>query len=923
MSVWAGCLWEASPLCGPVALLMLALGLWQAARRHDGRALALTLIALFLLGAGLAGGRRVVAQMSPVARAAGDGHTLQISGRVVSEPRATPFGSWTIMRVSAVAGHRAAGRVLLRPDEEHLAVGQAVMTVARISSLPDGPFGRYLRDAGVVATADPVGALEVGPAPALMAVTTTVRSRALRVFDAALPPTHAALLGGVVVGARDGLPTDELAATGLSHLVVVSGRHVAVLLAGVMMLTATCGLGVRGRCRLALVAVWWFVVLTRWEPSVLRAAAMATVGLVGMLCGRPRDSVHTLAMTVMVLLLIDPLLARQVGFALSVLATAGVMAALQWTGASRTLPVVLSATIGAQVATAPVLLTLAGTVPLAALPANVVAGPAAAVAQTLGLVAAGFAALQMPGAVAGTRLAGLPIGVVWWSATAFVGLPALTAGHLIALLCPPLLAVALRLPRATVAGVAVVSVAVAVVLLRLPPPAPAALQLTVFDVGQGDGLLVEAPGGPGGARMVVDGGADPEVLVGRLSARRIRALDAVVLTHGDHDHSGGLAAVLRRVNVAALLVPSGAGAPPHTLADSAVEAIGVARARSIPVIGVHAGMRFALGTSVVEVLAPPSRMRPDAERNSGSVVLRVTGRHGRILLTGDSDARAQQPLLGRPGRLHADVLKVPHHGGATNAEGFLDAVRATAAVVSLGSDNSYGHPDPTTVADLAPVPVWRTDHHGTVTLTLGPNGVTVHTDRAGSGDVYTAPDGDATSDVSVHRPRGAAAAPRGRTVARRAARRRAGRGRRPARRRSPRARHARSAHRVVVRRSSRGARPRGPRAAFRHRVRTCRRARTGTSRSGRDPAGQRHRPHHEAGKGHQGRGRPHRCRTTTRMGREQVGRARARRVSPASAQGERRRGRRHRQPRRARRLTDRREGVPGRRRRAPWRHRRT
>jgi competence protein ComEC len=862
VSLWAGCLWEASPLCAAAAVLILVLAVWHAARAQARPALALALVGLFLLGAGLAGGRRAVAQLSPVAHAAADGHMLQISGRVASEPRATPFGSWTIMRVSAVGGRRAAGRVLLRPDVD-LAVGQAVGTTARISPLPDGPFGRYLHDAGVVATADPVGDVEVGAAPWLVAVTTTVRARALRVFEATLPPTLAALLAGVVVGARDGQPTDELAAAGLSHLVVVSGRHVAVLLAGLVLLTAACGVGVRGRCRLALAAVWWFVVLTRWEPSVLRAAVMGSVGLVGMLRGRPRATVHTLAMTVVVLLVIDPLLARQIGFVLSVLATAGVLAALRWTGASRPLHIALSATVGAQVATAPVLLTLAGSLPLAALPANLVAGPAAAVAQTLGLLAAGFAALQIPGAVALTRLAGLPIGVVWWSATAFTGLPALTAGHLVAVLCPPLLGVVLRLGRATVAGIATVSVAAAVVLLRLPPPAPSALQLTVFDVGQGDSLLVEAPGGRDGARMVVDAGADTSVLAGELSARRIRTLDAVVLTHGDHDHSGGLAEVLRRVDVAALLVPSGVGSAPHTLAASAVEAIGVARARRVPVIGVHAGMRFTLGTSAVEVLAPSRRMPPHAPRNSGSVVLRVTGAHGRMLLTGDSDALAQQPLLGQPGRLRAEVLKVPHHGGATNAEGFLDAVGATVAVASLGRDNSYGHPHPATLADLAPVPVWRTDRHGTVTLTLGPHGVVVRTQRGGAGGVYTARDGDATSDVPVDRLRGTAAAPRGRPAARRAARRGAGRGRRSARQRPARAGAARPAHRIAVRRPPRRADPRRAGAARRHRGRPARRARRDPSRSGRHPAGERNRSHHEARQRHQGRGRPRRRGTPT------------------------------------------------------------
>jgi competence protein ComEC len=449
-----------------------------------------------------------------------------------------------------------------------------------------------------------------------------------------------------------------------------------------------------------------------------------------MLLGRARDTPYALAVTVIVLLVVDPLLARQVGFALSVLATAGVMAGVRWAAGGRRPAVVLAATAGAQLATAPIIVQLAGTLPLAALPANLVAAPAAAVAQTLGLCAAALAAVGLPGAVALARLAGVPLAVLWWCTAAFGWLPALTWRHLVAVVVPPLAVATLRASRAVVAVTVAVTLLVVIVVLRRPPAAPGALRLTALDVGQGDGLLVEAPDGGDGARMVVDAGPEPLAMTDDLRARRIRGVDVLVLTHGDHDHSGGVAEVLRRLDVSALVVPWGAGSGPHTLAGSAREAIAVARARRVPVVPVHAGMRFALGASTVEVLAPPRHMPAGAERNTGSVVLRVGGRHGRMLLTGDTDAAAQQVLLERPTLLRADVLKVPHHGGATNAPGFLDAVRATVAVASLGRDNPHGHPHPETLADLAPVPVWRTDRHGAVTVELTATGPVVTTQVA-------------------------------------------------------------------------------------------------------------------------------------------------------------------------------------------------
>ena len=798
-ALWLGCLWEASALTAALSLAVMALAVWPASRERPRAVLALAALGMVLLGAGLTGGRIELARASPLATAA-DGRTVAVSGRIVTEPRSTPFGSWMVLRVSRIAGTRTSARVLLQLDRDEgpgdggvdVAVGEPVATTVRITPPPEGAFGRYLEGLGVVAAVRPVGPVRSAPAPAPIAATTAVRQRATRAFRAALPETPAALLGGLALGTRDGVPAQELAASGLSHLVVVSGGHVAVLLAGLMAVTGACGLGVRGRCRVALIAVWWFVVLTRWEPSVLRAAVMVSLGLLAVLLGRARDTAHTLAATVILLLLVDPLLARQIGFALSVLATAGVLAAMRWAAGARPPVVVIAATAGAQVATAPVVVALAGTVPVAALPANLIAAPAAAVAQTVGVVSAALAASGLPGAVVLARLAGIPLAVLWWCADAFVWLPTLTARHLVAVLVPPLAAAALRAPRGVVAGTAAVALVAAIALLSLPPPAPPALRLTALDVGQGDGLLIEVPDGADGARMAVDAGPDPLTMASGLRARRIRAVDVAVLTHGDHDHSGGMAELLRRVRVSALLLPWGAGSGPHTLADSARETIAVARARRIPVVGVRAGMRFALGDSVVEVLAPPRQMPVGAERNTGSVVLRVTGRHGRILLTGDIDEMAQQVLLERPALLRAEVLKVPHHGGATNAPGFLDAVRASVAVASLGRDNRYGHPHPETLADLAPVPVWRTDRHGAVTVTLTRAGPVVE-------GVYTAGDETATVDVPVHRPRGAAGPARGRPPARRAARRGSRRGRRSAGRRAARTGSAGPAHRLALR----------------------------------------------------------------------------------------------------------------------------
>ena len=739
-ALWLGSLAAAPPWAAAIAIVVVACAIPVVAKGRAAAGLPLVLLGMVLLGGGLAGGRVVLRDGSPLVALGQRRAVVDLAGRVVTEPRVTPIGAWTIVRVSRVGGTDLGGRAVLHLDrKEHVDVGEHLDARMRVVPLPDDGFGAHLRTLGASAGLRPVGVVHIGRAPALLRWTTVVRDRAGAAFAEALEPDRAALLGGLTLGTRDGIDDDLLRDAGLSHLVVVSGRHVAVLLGGVLAVAAVVGLGHRGRQRTALVTLWWFVVLTRWQPSVLRAGVMVTLVVLASLSGRGRDALHGLAVTVLLLLLCDPLLARQAGFALSVLATGGVLLAVRRADAAEVSPVAMAVrtTLAAQLATAPVLLVMAGTVPLAALPANLVAGPAATVAQLVGLGAAALAALEVPGAVVVAGAAGPPLRVLQWAATAFAALPTVGVGALacIAVLCVciGLLSgwpgpVRRRPRRGVVLVLAGLAVTVVIAPSVVPPGRPDHLRLVAIDVGQGDALLVEAPDGDDGARMLVDGGPEPGMIDAALRRRRIRDLDVMVLTHGDHDHAGGLARVMRRHDVGVLVVPAGDAAL-RDASDSARDALATARHRGVPVVAVAEGRRFALGHARVSVLAPAARMPAGAERNMRSIVLRVDGAHGSMLLTGDAEDAAQLRLLGRRQAVRADVLKVPHHGGATNAPGFLDAVGARVAVVSVGGDNGYGHPHPDTVADIAPVPLWRTDQHGSVTVTLTPDGPLVEAER--------------------------------------------------------------------------------------------------------------------------------------------------------------------------------------------------
>jgi competence protein ComEC len=253
---------------------------------------------------------------------------------------------------------------------------------------------------------------------------------------------------------------------------------------------------------------------------------------------------------------------------------------------------------------------------------------------------------------------------------------------------------------------------------------PASLTATFFYVGWGDGALVRSPGG---ATVLIDGGADLELVARKLSSLGIRRLDVLVATHPHQDHVAGLAAVLVRFPVGLVLDPGCRGDAP-AYADF-LRAVGRA---GVPTRHPRPGAVFVAGDLRMEVLGPSHCFHGTrSDPNNDSLVLRVLAPGASILFSGDLEEPAQREILAteEASGLAAAVFKVPHHGGDTSLEAFFQAIHARVAVVSVGP-NRYGHPVPEVLARLARdgMQVFRTDLDGDVTVTFRGDDVLV---RAG------------------------------------------------------------------------------------------------------------------------------------------------------------------------------------------------
>ncbi len=670
--------------------------------------------------------RTMLAAEPSLQQLARDGGITRVEARVVTEPRTSEHGWWALVEVRGV-------RALLRgPDDEPPELGVVLVGEVGVRPLGTTGFDDHLRSLHARFALTVPRLIDTGGVGSVIGSSTWLRTRVRTLATAGLSEGASGLAAGLVTGDTRLLPADaeeDLRDAGLTHLVAVSGSNVALVLVGVLVMTRATRLRFWPAQIVIVTALAWFALLTRFEPSVLRATVMAVMVLAARWRGVASDPVHALSSTVLLLLLVDPRIGQSLGLLLSVAATVGVL--VVGPAARRRLPErpamffdLVAITIGAQVAVLPVLLSTGEEVGLAAVPANMVAVPLAAVASTIALIATAVGVISVDAggwvmALAGPALEGLLA----------VGRTAAGRGPTISTAAPFGIAAVLalsgvvvwwpRIPLVRRRGLVAVGLVATVLVARPVRIADdGAFRITAIDVGQGDAVLVSG----GGRTILVDGGPDGRAAAW-LRAQGHRRIDLVVATHPHADHVDGLVEVMDTVAVGALWWRPLVDRREDLQLESLDEVTSRVVARSIPSHRPATGDRVVVGPMIVDVLGPPTG-RPyrwtDREANESSVVLRITMDGRRLLLTGDVERAAQQAMLDAGVDLRADVLKVPHHGGGTSLPAFLAAPSAALGLISLAADNTYGHPHADTLAALAAAGTVarRTDLEGTVSIRL-------------------------------------------------------------------------------------------------------------------------------------------------------------------------------------------------------------
>jgi len=687
---------------------------------------AIVLIAALLLGSTIMSFRAQALTQSVLNQYLGS--SIQLKVQLITDPnRTTPkvtgrnyvASSWSFL-ASAIELKSSAGTYRLKLPVRVISPAKNLAGLLPGQIISGQATLVKSKEARVAALALFRGDLKVESSPSLWA--RSLGSIRIGLRDASGGGDAGALIPGMVLGDTSKQSSEfklAMKRSGLTHLVAVSGANFAIVSGFVLWCMQFLFRNRKYRIGATALSLIFFIALVRPSPSVLRAAAMAAVVLVAMSHNRAADSLPALGFAIAAVVIADPWQSRDAGFALSVLATGGLLLASPRIIAfcqrflPRKIAEALAPPIAAMIFCAPVLVALSGFLSPMSIVANLLAAPAVAPITVLGFIAALIQPFLPPIAALLIWLIRIPaafIGLVarWSAGFSVIELGKGASGFLaIALfaICIWLFRTFLRKYRKAVVIVLVVILLTSNWFTRFPG---IDWQVGSCDIGQGDALVINLGNHQG---VVIDVGPDPQLIDKCLRQFSISHISILVLTHFHADHVEGLPGLLKGRSVGQVWV--------SPQIDPAFESSRVQRwLKDIPEVKVTAGFAAQISSNRGAISFQAIWPRSDTQDtpNNSSIVLKINSADFSLLAAGDIEPLAQAQLVQEVNQV--DLYKVAHHGSRYQDLSFMKALSPQISLISVGKDNSYGHPAPQTIAALSRIgsKVYRTDQDGALAI---------------------------------------------------------------------------------------------------------------------------------------------------------------------------------------------------------------
>lgn len=539
-----------------------------------------------------------------------------------------------------------------------------------------------------------------------------IREIVQKTLERNLTYEKSALMLAMLTGNREKLTPsmdNAFSASGLVHIMAVSGANIAFLLMPLLWFFRILGFNRRVGAAAAIPVVFLYTFITGMEASVLRASIMALVMLVGRLLDRKADLINSLCVSSLIILVFNPFMLMDVGFQLSVGATAGLgilykkVYGIIPERTPKAIRETAAATIAAQAGVMPLLIVYFSKVSVVSLFSNIAAVPLTGVITVTGMIAVILDNISHSLGIWISYMLQSLLHIILLVTGIFASIPwaELNMKHWgllwVCLYYSGLLIIGYASPgffTRHIRKTAVYAFILGIVLVTRSFM-PNQLKLIFIDVGQGDSALIHTAGG---TSLLIDGGGSfneldtryigQSVLFPVLMHERISRLDYIIISHGDADHMYGAMTLMEILPVGKVLLPG------YKRAESDFSSlIALCEKKGTEVTFVSNGDVIRLDNETdFEVLYPVNGSMDFTDLNNTSLCGMLKFKQLQVLFTGDIEREGEEIFLREHKEIDCDILKVSHHGGKNgSSKQFIDALSPEAAVISVGRNN-YGHP---------------------------------------------------------------------------------------------------------------------------------------------------------------------------------------------------------------------------------------
>ena len=548
------------------------------------------------------------------------------------------------------------------------------------------------------------------------------------------------LLLAILLGDKDKLSEDiqeSFKTSNLSHMLAVSGAHVSYIILGLTYVLQNSIIGKKNGKIVCIIFLLFFMAITNFTPSVTRACIMAILTLFSGIVYRKSDVYTNISVAALITLIFNPYSLLDLGFQLSYGGTIGIIIFIKRIQEKKSNSKVINyikqmalVSVYANIIIIPIMMYHFNTVSLTFIISNIMASPILGI-----IVITGFLFIIASITVKPlTRLIAIFIKPILsilikisqiCSKLPFSSILVVTPYIFNVISYYAIILYCIKSKKNNKCKIIICLLIVLILINFIIYIFPQKLRIFFIDVGQGDSTLIITPDKK---TVLIDGGGSDsfdvgeKVLLPYLLDRRILKIDYVLISHFDTDHCGGILTIMEKVKVKNIIISEQAE---HSENYERFKKLMINK--KIRLIEVKKGDKIKIGRySEFKILFPPSRLLSENPLNNNSIVAQFNYNNFKMLFTGDIEKLAEQQILKtEKAEIRADILKVAHHGSKTSSiPEFIKAVRPKIALIGVGKNNTFGHPNQQTIKNLENIKcrIYRTDLQGEIIIKIDQKG---------------------------------------------------------------------------------------------------------------------------------------------------------------------------------------------------------